>query len=55
MSRGIQSCLTGIVPAIGWLRGYQPGWLRGDAVAGITLAAYLMPAGFFAFHFPGCQ
>jgi high affinity sulfate transporter 1 len=33
------------VPALGWLRGYQRGWFRGDLVAGITLAAYLMPAG----------
>lgn len=33
------------VPAIGWLRGYQFAWLRGDVVAGITLCAYLMPAG----------
>jgi len=27
-----------------WLRGYQPAWLRGDLVAGATLAAYLLPA-----------
>jgi len=33
------------VPAFGWLRSYQPSWLRGDVVAGITLAAYLLPAG----------
>ncbi|MCU0772201.1 MAG: SulP family inorganic anion transporter [Verrucomicrobia bacterium] len=33
------------IPALGWLRSYQPGWLRGDIVAGITLAAYLLPAG----------
>jgi high affinity sulfate transporter 1 len=33
------------IPAFGWLRSYQPGWLRGDLVAGITLAAYLLPAG----------
>ncbi len=33
------------IPAIGWLRGYQFAWLRGDIVAGITLCAYLMPAG----------
>ena len=33
------------VPAIGWLRSYQFAWLRGDVVAGITLCAYLMPAG----------
>jgi sulfate permease, SulP family len=45
MARGIRSRLASIVPATGWLRGYQPGWLRGDVVAGITLAAYLMPAG----------
>ena len=33
------------VPALGWLRSYQPAWLRGDVVAGITLAAYLLPSG----------
>jgi len=33
------------VPALGWLQTYQRGWLRADAVAGITLAAYLLPAG----------
>jgi len=32
------------IPAFGWLRSYQPRWLRGDAVAGITLAACLLPA-----------
>jgi MFS superfamily sulfate permease-like transporter len=39
MSRGISSRITSLVPALGWLRGYQRGWLRGDVVAGITLAA----------------
>lgn len=34
-----------MIPAIGWLRGYRPAWLRGDIIAGITLAAYLMPSG----------
>ncbi len=33
------------VPAFRWLPDYQPGWLRADLVAGITLAAYLIPAG----------
>jgi high affinity sulfate transporter 1 len=28
-----------------WLRGYDPRWLRPDLVAGLTLAAYLLPAG----------
>jgi high affinity sulfate transporter 1 len=34
-----------IFPALRWLRAYQPKWLRADLVAGITLAAYLVPAG----------
>ena len=33
------------LPALSWLRGYPREWLRGDIVAGITLAAYLLPAG----------
>src|SRR5881398_2566092 len=34
-----------ICPALNWVRAYQPNWLRADLVAGVTLAAYLMPAG----------
>lgn len=33
------------IPACQWLRSYDLKWLRGDLVAGITLAAYLLPAG----------
>jgi MFS superfamily sulfate permease-like transporter len=33
------------LPVLGWLRRYDRNWLRGDVVAGITLAAYLLPAG----------
>ena len=33
------------IPALGWLRNYDRSWLRGDVVAGITLGAYLLPAG----------
>ena len=36
---------TRYIPAINWLRSYQPAWLRGDVVAGVTLAAYLLPSG----------
>src|SRR5438552_2527686 len=36
---------SGIVPAARWLRSYKPAWFRADLVAGITLAAYLLPAG----------
>jgi high affinity sulfate transporter 1 len=33
------------LPAFAWLRTYQRDWFRMDLVAGVTLAAYLMPAG----------
>src|SRR6476469_2465019 len=36
---------SGIVPAVRWLRSYKPAWFRADLVAGVTLAAYLLPAG----------
>jgi SulP family sulfate permease len=32
------------IPALRWLPVYERSWLRGDLVAGITLAAYLLPA-----------
>src|SRR5580704_4335999 len=32
------------IPAFTWLRAYDRSWLRSDALAGITLAAYLLPA-----------
>jgi SulP family sulfate permease len=30
-------------PPAQWLAGYQPNWLRSDALAGLTLAAYAIP------------
>src|SRR6187397_3232898 len=33
------------LPARAWLRTYDRAWLRTDLTAGITLAAYLLPAG----------
>src|SRR3954453_21536366 len=33
------------IPVLSWLRRYDRNWLRGDVVAGIKLAAYLLPAG----------
>ena len=30
-------------PGLVTLRGYQRSWLRGDLMAGVTVAAYLVP------------
>jgi high affinity sulfate transporter 1 len=32
-----------VTPGVNFLRGYQRSWLRGDLVAGLTVAAYLVP------------
>ena len=37
--------LARVIPAFSWLRAYEGSWLRTDIFAGITLAAYLLPAG----------
>jgi len=34
---------TPLLPGLASLRGYQRGWLRGDVIAGITVAAYAVP------------
>src|SRR5213079_1644603 len=34
-----------ISPALNWLRAYKANWLRAALIAGVTLVAYLMPAG----------
>jgi SulP family sulfate permease len=34
-----------VLEARRWVSGYQPAWLRTDLIAGLTLAAYLLPAG----------
>src|SRR6266550_4670542 len=34
-----------MAPGLALLRAYQRDWLRPDLIAGITLAAYLLPAG----------
>jgi high affinity sulfate transporter 1 len=44
-SSAASSSLVRWMPAAGWLRSYKPSWLRGDLVAAVTLAAYLLPAG----------
>ena len=37
--------LYNALPVLKWLPAYQSKWLRADLIAGVTLAAYLMPAG----------
>src|SRR6185369_6914723 len=44
-SSGLLSRISNFVPAVGWIRSYQPACLSGDIIAGLTLAAYLLPAG----------
>ena len=34
---------TSLVPILGWIRTYDRGWLRGDLVAGVTVAALIVP------------
>jgi len=34
----------GLIPAGRWLQHYDPGWFRSDLAAGVTLAAYVLPA-----------
>ena len=41
----IRHWLYDALPVLKWLPAYQSKWLRADFIAGITLAAYLMPAG----------
>src|SRR5689334_149812 len=41
---GSKPRLVSVLPALNWLRNYNKSWLRGDIVAAITLAAYLLPA-----------
>src|SRR5213078_3009461 len=36
--------LAHVIPALAWLRTYDRSWLRGDLIAGLTLAAYMIPA-----------
>lgn len=43
-SAGLTAWLKSLVPALQWLRNYDRRWLRGDIIASITLAAYLLPA-----------
>src|ERR1700739_3745884 len=34
----------GMIRAAYWLGGYKPQWFRSDLAAGVTLAAYVLPA-----------
>jgi high affinity sulfate transporter 1 len=36
--------MNSLFPAFSWLKTYDRSWLRSDVLAGITLAAYLLPA-----------
>ncbi|MDS0280959.1 SulP family inorganic anion transporter [Haloarcula onubensis] len=40
-----RSAVTAVLPIYQWLREYDPSWLRGDIVAGLTVAAAVIPEG----------
>src|SRR5438093_4147282 len=44
MTRIKQTGWEKVFPSVSWLRDYQRSWFRFDIVAGITLAAYALPA-----------
>src|SRR4051794_41211332 len=46
-SSGLKELLetSNTFPVRRWLAEYDPAWIRPDLVAGLTLAAYLLPAG----------
>ena len=44
MYKAPPSIWKSLLPAFQWLPEYQRSWLRGDLTAGVTLAAYLLPA-----------
>src|SRR5205814_8776359 len=31
------------IPIVGWIRSYERGWLRGDLIAGVAVAALVVP------------
>ena len=43
MTRISGSRLTAVVPGLSQFRDYRRGWVRGDILAGLTVAAYLVP------------
>src|SRR6187200_1836928 len=42
-SGGPTSWFVRRLPIVGWLRSYHRGWLRGDLIAGVTVAALIVP------------
>src|SRR3954462_2194686 len=38
-----QGRVTRLLPIVGWLRTYDRSWLRGDLIAGVTVAALIVP------------
>ena len=42
-ARGVARRSRGLVPIVGWIRSYDRTWLRGDLIAGVTVAALIVP------------
>ena len=37
------SGIAGVIPMVGWLPRYDRGWLRPDVIAGVSVAALVVP------------
>src|SRR6058998_1872013 len=44
MTRSKEAGWKKAIPSVSWLHDYKRSWFRSDIAAGITLAAYLLPA-----------
>lgn len=43
MTAGLRSHISALLPILSWLPAYRREWLRADLVAGLTLAAFMLP------------
>src|SRR6188474_163493 len=42
-AKGRAGRIRGLLPIVGWMRAYDRAWLRGDLVAGVAVAALIVP------------
>lgn len=45
VAQALRQTTTRVLPGLEWMRGYHGAWLRPDLIAGVTLAAVIVPIG----------